>query len=379
MVNGLTLEQRRQIRRLAKEGMPLAQVAREVGCHLSTAGVHARRKARPDQITWSPKGRLAHLDREEIFLGLACGETYTQIASRMGCAVSTVSREVARNGGRRLYRASTAQAQAYRRARRRRLKKLDNPRLKRVVTAYLEQWWSPEQTAKRLRIEFPNDPMMRVSHETIYKCIYVGGRGQLNKELAACLRSGRFERKERGPKDNRGHIADKVMIAERPAEVADRALPGHWEGDLIIGKNSASGVGTLVERTTGYLVLLHLAEGKTADKVALAMKKQVAKLPAAFMKSITWDQGSEMAQHAAFTIDTGIQVYFCDPHSPWQRPSNENTNGLLRQYMPKGTDLSKYSEADLEAIAQSLNNRPRKRLGFMKPSEKFAELFAMTG
>jgi transposase, IS30 family len=377
MVSPFTLEQRRQIRRLHKEGMTRAQVAREIGCCLQTVGYHTRYKERPDPSAWLPKGRLALLDREEIFVGLARGETYSEIARRMGCSVSTVSREVAKNGGRRFYRASTAHGEAYRRARRYKQAKLDNRRLKEVVHGYLEHWWSPVQAAQRLRIEFPDDPMMRVSHETIYKSIYVQGRGGLNQELAACLRSGRGERKERtGVKPNRGPIADKVMITDRPAEVADRAVPGHWEGDLIVGKGNASAVGTLVERTTGYLVLLHLAEGKTADKVAEEMKKQVAKLPAAF-KTITWDQGAEMARHVAFTIDTGIAV--CDPHSPWQRPSNENTNGLLRQYMPKGTDLSKHSADDLEAFAQSLNNRPRKRLGFMKPSEKFAELFALTG
>jgi IS30 family transposase len=169
------------------------------------------------------------------------------------------------------------------------------------------------------------------------------------------------------------------MISDRAGDAADRKVPGHWEGDLIIGKDHASAVGTLVERSTGYLMLLHLPDGKTADDVNLSMKKQVSKLPDALKKTITWDQGSEMYKHAAFTVDTGIQVYFCDPHSPWQRPSNENTNGLLRQYMPKGTDLSKFSEADLEAIAESLNGRPRKRLGFMKPSERFAELLALTG
>jgi transposase, IS30 family len=380
MVSRLTSDQKRQIRRLAKEGMRLADVAREVGCTVPAVIYTKRWPERPDPSKWAPAGRLGLSAREEIFIGIARGETYTAIARRLGCTVSTVSREVAKNGGRRSYRASTAQDKAYRCARRPKRSKLDDPRLKKVVTGYLEHWWSPEQAAKRLRVEFPGDPMMRVSHETIYKCIYVQARGGLRTELARCLRSGRCERKGRtGVKPNRGPIPDKVMITERPAEVADRAVPGHWEGDLIIGKDHASAVGTLVERTTGYLVLLHLAEGKTADKVALAMKNEVAKLPAGFMKTITWDQGAEMARHVEFTVDTGIQVYFCDPHAPWQRPSNENTNGLLRQYMPKGTDLSKHSAADLEAIAESLNNRPRKRLGFMKPSEKFAELFALTG
>jgi len=229
-----------------------------------------------------------------------------------------------------------------------------------------------------LPIEFPDDPMMRVSHETIYQAVYVQGRGELRRELARCLRTGRAQRRPRNRVETRGRIPDMVMISERPAEAADRAVPGHWEGDLIIGKGGRSAVGTLVERTTGYLFLLHLPDGRDADKVDAAMRQAVTKLPGEFFRTITWDQGKEMARHAAFTVATGIQVYFCDPHSPWQRPSNENTNGLLRQYMPKGMDLSTLSEADLDAIARSLNNRPRKRLGFMKPSERLAQLLAMT-
>jgi transposase, IS30 family len=374
-VNHFTHEQKVQIRRMRQKGIPVAEVARAIGCSLKTVTYHARWERPPDQSAWSPKGRLALLKREEISIGLARGETYTQISARLGCAVSTVSREVAKNGGRWRYRASAAHAMAYRRARRPKHRKLANPRLKKVVTTQLECWWSPEQIARRLRIEFPNDPMMWVSHETIYQSIYVQGRGELRRELVRCLRSGRYERKPNGAaKSTQGHIADMVMISERPGEVAERKIPGHWEGDLIIGKDHASAVGTLVERTTGFVLLLHLTEGKKAEGVNRAIKTQVTKLPAALMKSITWDQGKEMSKHAAFTVDTGVQVYFCDPHSPWQRPSNENTNGLLRQYMPKGTDLSKYSEADLDAIAASLNDRPRKRLEFMKPSEKFAEL-----
>jgi IS30 family transposase len=380
MGSHLTEEQRRQIRRLCKEGMPLQKVANEIGCHLSTVVLHARRKDRPDTAAWSPKGRLKLSDREEISRGLARGESYTEIARSVGRCVSSVSREVAKNGGRYRYRATGAQLRAYKCARRPKDLKLEDPRLKKVVTEYLESWWSPQQVASRLLIDFPDDPMMRVSHETIYKSIYVQGRGELKRELYRCLRSGRFERKPRsGVKSTRGRIPDMVMISDRPGDADDRKVPGHWEGDLIIGKDHASAVGTLVERSTGYLMLLHLPDGKTAEDVNLSMKKQVSKLPDALKKTITWDQGSEMYKHAAFTVDTGIQVYFCDPHSPWQRPSNENTNGLLRQYMPKGTDLSKFSEADLEAIAESLNGRPRKRLGFMKPSERFAELLALTG
>ena len=221
---------------------------------------------------------------------------------------------------------------------------------------------------------------MWVSHETIYQSLFVQGRGELRRELARCLRTGRTRRRpqHRGGATP-GQIANMVMISERPAEVEDRAMPGHWEGDLLIGKNGKSAVGTLVERATRYVLLLHLPDGRDAEHVDAAMRHAIAKLPGELFRTITWDQGKEMARHATFTIDTGIQVYFCDPHSPWQRGSNENTNGLLRQYMPKGTDLSVHTEAELDRFARSLNNRPRKTLGFMKPSERLAELLAHTG
>ncbi len=378
----LSVEQRRRVRQLRTEGMSVPDVAREIGCSLRTvkrvtAG-HGKREER--QTRWSPgPGRLSLQEREEISLRLRRGDSFTAIAGHLGRSTSTVSREVNVNGGRSDYRAWRAHDRAYERARRPKEAKLGCPRLARQVTQWLEQWWSPEEIARRLLVEFPDDPMMRVSHETIYQSIYVQGRGELRRELARCLRTGRAKRRPRNRVETRGRITDMVMISERPAEVDDRAVPGHWEGDLIIGKNSRSAVGTLVERTTGYLLLLHLPDGKQAEKVDRAMRRAVAKLPGEFFRTITWDQGKEMAKHASFSIDTGIQVYFCDPHSPWQRPSNENTNGLLRQYMPKGADLSLLTEADLDAIARSLNNRPRKRLGFMKPSERLAELLAMTG
>jgi IS30 family transposase len=317
-------------------------------------------------------------EREEISLGLRRGDSFTDIGRDIGRSTSTVSREVNANGGRDAYRAWRAHDRAYCQARRPKAAKLENPRLARRVTKWLEAWWSPEEISRRLPIEFPDDPMMRVSHETIYQSIYVQGRGELRRELARCLRSGRAQRRPRNRAESRGRIPDMVMISERPAEAEDRAVPGHWEGDLIIGKAGRSAVGTLVERSTGYLSLLHLPDGREADKVDAAMRRAVKKLPGELFQTITWDQGKEMTRHADFTVSTGIQVYFCDPHSPWQRPSNENTNGLLRQYMPKGTDLSVLSKADLNAIARSLNDRPRKRLGFMKPSERLAELLAMT-
>jgi IS30 family transposase len=340
---------------------------------------HGRRRA-PRPYGWQPgPGRLTLADREEISLGLHAGGSFTVIAGRLGRAVSTVSREVAANGGRDGYRAWRAHQRARERARRPKGCKLDDPALAAAVSTQLADWWSPQQIAARLRIAHPSDPMMRVSHETIYQCLYVQGRGELRRELARCLRSGRARRRARGPGDGRGKIPGMVMISQRPAEAADRAVPGHWEGDLIIGKGSKSAVGTLVERTTRFALLLHLPRGYDAEQVQDAMTRAIGTLPAALARSVTWDQGHEMSRHAAFTIATGIPVYFCDPHSPWQRGSNENTNGLLRQYLPKGTDLSARDAADLAAIAASLNGRPRKTLGYMTPSEKLAELIAHTG
>jgi IS30 family transposase len=321
---------------------------------------------------------LSLADREEIRAGLEHGDTLTAVATRIGRAVSTVSREVAANGGRRDYRAWQAHRHAADQARRPKHRKLDHEPLVAQVSEWLEEWWSPEEIASRLRVEFPHDPMMWVSHETIYQSLFVQGRGELRRELQRCLRSGRAKRRPHGRIETRGRMPDMVSISERPAEAEDRAVPGHWEGDLIIGKNGRSAVGTLVERATRFVLLLHLPEGREADKVDAAMRRAIATLPGELFRTITWDQGREMARHARFTIDTGIQIYFCDPHSPWQRGSNENTNGLLRQYMPKGTDLSAHTADDLARFARSLNNRPRKTLGFMKPSEKLAEALAVT-
>ena len=381
MAMGLTEEQRREIRRLRTEGMTVIEVARAVGVSLKTASrVHREPNAKERQLaSWCREGpRLSLADREEISRSLARRQSLSAIARRLGRAPSTISREVKANGGRKNYRAWSAHDSAYRKAKRPKAAKLAHGPLAKVVTTWLEEWWSPEEIAKRLPIDFPHDPMMRVSHETIYQSIYVQGRGELLRELARCLRSGRNERKRRDRSNNRGRMMDMVMISERPPEVEDRAVPGHWEGDLLIGQHGQSQVGTLVERTTGYLALVHLPKARDADTVARAIRRTVRRLPADFVKTITWDQGREMSRHAAFTVSTGIKVYFCDPKSPWQRPSNENTNGLLRQYLPKGMDLSTLKRADLEAIARSLNNRPRKRHGFMKPSERFAELVAAT-
>jgi IS30 family transposase len=332
---------------------------------------------------WPPSlARLSLADREEISRGLMGGLTFTAIAVGIGRSISTVSREVNGRGGRDGYRAWVAHNAACEQARRPKAAKLaSNVELAAVVDEWMsERLWSPRQVSQRLRFEHPDDPMMHVSHETIYQSIYVQGRGALRKELAACLRTGRVVRRSRARNAGGtvGRIADMINISERPAEVDDRAVPGHWEGDLIIGRNGKSAVGTLVERSTRFVLLLHLANDRTATTVRDAMTNTIATLPERLLKSITWDQGSEMSQHAQFTIDTGIDVYFCDPHSPWQRGSNENTNGLLRQFMPKGTDLSLLSRADLARISDLMNGRPRQTLGWMTPSEKLNQLLAMT-
>jgi IS30 family transposase len=382
MAPQLTVQQRQMARRLRAGGWSLSQIGAELDC---SAGAVSRllagrliREGRPDEWVPAP-GRLSLQEREEISRALRAEESFSAVARRLGRSTSTVSREVAANGGRTHYRAWQAQRRARQSARRPKLAKLACPRLAAQVADWLERWWSPAEIARRLRMEFPDDPMMWVSHETIYQALFVQGRGELRRELARCLRSGRTKRRPQGRLENRGHIPGMVMISERPAEVADRAVPGHWEGDLILGKNGRSAVGTLVERATRYVLLLHLPHGREAHHVDAAMRGAITKLPGELFRTITWDQGKEMSRHAAFSIDTGIQIYFCDPHSPWQRGSNENTNGLLRQYMPKGTDLSTLSEHDLDRIARSLNDRPRETLGFMKPSERLSELVAHTG
>jgi len=378
----LTPEERKRIVGLVTDGMRAVEVAREVARSVGfvqrvvreTGGV-ARR------LDWDPSpARLSAMEREEIRAGLDRGDSLRAIATRLGRAPSTVSREVSANGGPRGYQGWRAHRRASDLARRPKVAKLAGcPRLRAQVETWLEgELWSPAQISAQLRREFPGDPMMRVSPETIYQSLYVQGRGALRKELAACLRTGRAVRRNRSRLERRGRIPDMAMISDRPAEIEDRAVPGHWEGDLIIGKDSKSAVGTLVERSTRYVMLLHLTGGHTAENVRSAMTTKIKALPEHLVRSITWDQGSEMAQHAEFTIDTGVAVYFCDPHAPWQRGSNENTNGLLRQWMPKGTDLSVHTEADLDTIACKLNNRPRQTLGWMKPSQALAELVAPT-
>lgn len=378
-----------------------------------------------------PSGRyLTFTEREEIALLHAQGRGIREIAEQIERSPSTVSRELRRNAatrsGRLEYRATTAQWHADRRAKRPKPVKLaENERLRNYVQERLagtvietdgkpicgpniRQWngrrhgrradrrwgtcWSPEQISQRLWIDFPHDETMRISHEAIYQALYIQGRGALRRELSACLRTGRALRVPRARTQKRGKhfVSPEIMISQRPAEVGDRAVPGHWEGDLILGLNS-SAIGTLVERTTRFTMLLHLPPmpghltdvrvkngpalaGHGAEAVRDAIAAKIVALPEQLRKSLTWDQGAELAQHAQLRIDTGLVIYFCDPRSPWQRGSNENTNGLLRQYFPKGTDISRYSENELDAVAATLNGRPRKTLGWRTPAEALESL-----
>ena len=377
----LSSEDRRQALRMAAAAVPVGEIARCLARSQGFISVVLRPYGgviRQELLEAKP-GRLSIEDRVEIRVRLERGESCAAIGRALGRHRSTITREVNANGGRDRYAPIAAHRRAAGRARRPKPTKLaSNPQLCARVIADLEALWSPEQISNRLRTEFGNDPTMTVSPETIYKSLFVQGRGELRRELVRCLRSGRAQRRPRGRLETRGKIPGMINISERPAEVADRAVVGHWEGDLIMGKNNNSAVGTLVERSTRFVMLLHLGRGKTAEAVREAMAAKIATLPAALVRSITWDQGKEMAEHATFTVDTDVQIYFCDPAKPWQRGSNENTNGLLRQYMPKSTDLSPLSESDLDAIADSLNGRPRETLGWMTPSEKLNELLVAT-
>jgi IS30 family transposase len=373
--------ERDRICELRAAGRSVAEVVTETGRSRATVDrVIAAAGGLPPRRTGRAPGALSGAEREEISRGLVAGRSFRAIARGLSREPSTISREVNANGGRDDYRAWAGERRAFDQAGRPKTAKLDSkPELKAVVEDWLRLRWSPRQIARRLRLDHPDDPEMWVSHETIYQSIYVQGRGTLRKELAACLRTGRARRRPQALAKNeqgRGKLRGMVNITERPPEVEDRAVPGHWEGDLIIGKLSRSAIGTLVERTTRFVVLLHLPDGHTAEEVLEVLTRQTLTLPAQLALSLTWDQGKEMAHHARFTIATGVDVYFCDPHSPWQRGSNENTNGLLRQYFPKGTDLSVHTQVDLDAVAAELNGRPRQTLGWMKPSEKFAELVA---
>jgi IS30 family transposase len=327
-----------------------------------------------------PSGRYLSFDeREEIAVAHGAGFGVRQIGRMLGRSASTISRELARNRGTRGYRAGFAQATADERAGRFKPSKLaQHPRLQVWVQDKLEHLqWSPEQISRRLRLEFPHDESMRISHEAIYQALYVQGKGALRRELTACLRTGRALRKparRAGVRQER--IKDKVLISDRPAEVADRAVPGHWEGDLIVGAGGRSAIGTLVERSTRFVLLLHLPADHGAEAVRDAISTQITTLPAALRRTLTWDQGVELARHTEITLAADLPIYFCDPHSPWQRGTNENTNGLLRQYFPKGTDLAAHDAEHLTEIADRLNGRPRKTLGFKTPAEVLAQLLS---
>jgi transposase, IS30 family len=374
---------RLEIERRIRSGETFETAAAAVGCSTKsiqrylalTGGLKSRVKERSAL-------RLSLAEREEVSRGLVGGESLRTIATRLGRAPSTISREVAWNGSRDDYRACRAESEAVRRGRRPKPSKLAvDSRLCREVERGLLLNWSPEQIAARLICDYPDDLDMRVSHETIYRTLFVQARGALRKELTACLRTGRTQRRPhmRTEQSGAGRLQNIVRISERPPEVADRAVPGHWEGDLIIGKGGRSAIGTLVERSSRYVMLVHLPHGRTAEDVRAALTRQISKLPAELRRTLTWDQGKEMADHVRFTTDTNMQVYFCDPHSPWQRGSNENTNGLLRQYFPKKADLSLHSAAHLNAVARELNNRPRQTLNWMKPSEVFCRTVASIG
>jgi IS30 family transposase len=376
----LSQADRSEIERLIGGGETFATAAAAVGCSTKsiqrflavTGGVKRRVKERSAL-------RLSLADREELSRGLVAGDSLRTIATRLGRAPSTISREVAWNGRRKDYRAWRADSEAVRRGQRPRPSKLAvDSRLCREVERGLRAHWSPQQIAARLICDYPDDLDMRVSHETIYRTLFIQARGALRTELTACLRTGRTQRRPhmRTEQSGAGRLQNMVLISDRPPEVADRAVPGHWEGDLIIGKAGRSAIGTLVERSSRYVVLLHLPHGRTAEDVRAALTRQIAKLPAELRRTLTWDQGKEMADHVRFTTDTNMQVYFCDPHSPWQRGSNENTNGLLRQYFPRNADLGLHSAAHLNAVARELNNRPRQTLNWMKPSEVFCRSVA---
>ncbi|MFF0614146.1 IS30 family transposase [Nocardia tengchongensis] len=359
-----------------RSGQAIKVLAREMRRHPSTVRELLKRCGgvrRPPRLRNTI--RLSLAEREEISRGLAAGESLRAIARRLGRAPSTISREVAGRGGRFAYRALAADRAAWARAVRPKPTVLSkNPRLAQWVAERLTQHWSPQQIAGWLRRN-PQASMGYVSHETIYRSLFIQARGELRHELTRYLRSHRAMRRPRAARqpDGRGQRRGVLNISERPAEAADRAVPGHWEGDLVFGRGM-SPIATLVERSTRFLMLVALPEGHRADLVAAALAARIAILPIALRRTLTWDQGIEMTEHAAFTIATGVPVYFCDPKSPWQRGSNENTNGLLRQYLPRHLDLRTYSQADLDAIADELNGRPRQTLGFRTPSEALEEV-----
>ena len=373
------LSRNAELWRLWAQGFSLEAIGQALG---KTAGAIYMAAASRGGIAPEPRRRapvaLSRNDREEVSRGIACGLSMRQIACNLGRAASTVSREIKRNGGRATYRAHASDEAAWVRARRPKQCKLAcHAALRTQVARKLQQGWSPEQIAKRLRKEHPDEPEMRVSHETIYQTLFVQARGVFRKELTEHLRrSGYIRRAKKLEAAHQGGIADAISIRERPAEAEDRAVPGHWEGDLIAGGRSTY-VATLVERHSRFVMLMKV-ESKDSMAFAAALARKINCLPDELKRSLTWDRGTEMASHRQFTVASDVKVYFCDPRSPWQRGSNENTNGLLRQYLPKGGDFREYSQADLNKIAALLNGRPRKTLDWDTPAEALAKCVALT-
>jgi IS30 family transposase len=365
-----------------KEGWTLHQIAKLFDrAHTSVQGIlGASGGIRPAE-RHRAEVALTLPEREEISRAVMAAQSIRTVAALLGRAASTVSREIRRNGGQEFYRASQADQAAWDRGRRPKICKLaENRALARIVTDKLRMLWSPEQIAGWLKHTYPRDESHRVSHETIYRSLFIQARGALKKELLQHLRRTRGMRRSRHhtqKTDVHGQIVGAVSISERPASAEDRAVPGHWEGDLMFGAHNSQ-IATLVERQTRYVMLVKVAS-KDTETVVDALIKNTRKLPQELYKSLTWDRGKEMAGHTRFTLATDIQVYFCDPRSPWQRGSNENTNGLLRQYLPKGIDISSYSQAKLNAVARQLNERPRKTLGYQTPAEMFSHTVALTG
>ena len=376
----LTLAEKTELWRRWRRGESLNAIGRALGRIAKVVRYEvARTGGIPPPARHRARLALALTEREAISRGLACDTSLRQISRQLRRAPSTVSREVRRHGGRRRYRAAAADAAAWARGRRpKRCRLATSPALRDAVATKLAHAWSPQQIAGWLRRAYPDDPTMHVSHETIYLSLFVQSRGVLKKALQAQLRQRRTIRRPRtaAPKTG-GYIVGAVSIRERPATVEDRAVPGHWEGDLLVGARQ-SYVATLVERRSRYVCLVRLA-GRATRTVVRALTQHVRRLPDGLMATLTWDRGLELAAHRTFSIATGVQVYFCDPYSPWQRGTNENTNGLLRQYLPKGTDLARYTQTQLDTIARELNTRPRKTLGYRTPTDILAETVASTG
>lgn len=379
----LSADQRADLWQRWKDGQSITEIGSALSKHVgSIHNVLACNGGIVPTVRHRSRLALTSTEREEISRGISAGESIRQIAREIFRAPSTVSREIKRHGGRKKYRATIADSVAWDRALRPKSCLLAvHANLQQVVAEQLSLDWSPEQISGWLRVQFPDDETMRISHETIYRSLFIQARGVLKKELIKHLRTNRTMRQSKKASSDskpRGVIVDGVSIRERPVEVEDRAIPGHWEGDLITGAHNNSHIATLVERSSRFTMLVKV-DGKDTSSVVSALIKSVQALPTELRRSLTWDRGMEMAHHKRFSVATDVQVYFCDPQSPWQRGTNENTNGLLRQYFPKGTELSGHSQSDLDAIALRLNQRPRKTLGFKSPAEAFQGYVALTG